>query len=207
MRLDSFWPPRHSYDRALAEWYRRAHTDEPWLTRSSIRLLDDLLRSSDRVIEWGSGTSTAWVGARVSRLLSVEHDPAWFERVGGQLRGAGVGGTEVRLLGNEPSHDPEASPYVRVVEKFADGSLDVALIDGEHRSACALRVLPKLAAGGILVLDDAHHFLDHPSPSPHARRGRGPLDSDWDRFANAVSDWRLIWTSDGFSDTALYLKP
>ncbi|MFZ0041374.1 MAG: class I SAM-dependent methyltransferase [Solirubrobacteraceae bacterium] len=207
MKLDSFWPPRHSYDRALAEWYRRRHTDEPWLTRSSIKLLEDLLRNGDRVIEWGSGTSTAWVGARVSRLLSVEHDPAWFERVSGELRAAGVSGAEIRLLGIEPAHDHDATPYVGVVDEFEDGSLDVAFIDGEYRSACALRVLPKLASGGVVVLDDAHNFLDHPSQSPHSRGGRGSLDSGWERFAGAVSSWRVIWTSDGFSDTALYFKP
>jgi predicted O-methyltransferase YrrM len=207
VQLESFWPPRHAFDRFLAELYRRRNLDEPWLTRDAIRILTDLLKSDDRILEWGAGTSTAWLAARAGRVLSIEHDPSWFQRVSADLTRAGLRNSEVRLLSNQPANEPSASPYVRVVDDFREGELGLTFVDGEHRSACALAVLPRLASGGVLVLDDAHNYLDHPSPSPHSRTGQGPLDSEWAKFATAVEDWRFIWTSDGFSDTALYLKP
>lgn len=207
MQLESFWPPRHAFNRFLAELYRRRNVDEPWLTREAIRMLADLLKRDDRILEWGAGTSTAWLAARAGSVLSIEHDPSWFQRVSAELTRAGLSHSEVRLLSTQPADEPSASPYVRVVDEFGEGELGWAFVDGEHRSACALAVLPKLASGGVLVLDDAHNYLDHPSPSPHSRTGQGHLDTEWAKFAAAVQDWRFIWTSDGFSDTAFYFKP
>jgi predicted O-methyltransferase YrrM len=207
VQLESFWPPRHAFNRFLAELYRRRNLDEPWLTREAIGMLTDLIRRDDRILEWGAGTSTAWLAARADRVLSIEHDPTWFARVSADLTRAGLSHSEVRLLSNQPAHEPSASPYVRVVDDFGEGELGLAFVDGEHRSACALAVLPKLASGGVLVLDDAHSYLGYPSPSPHSRRGQGPADHEWAKFATAVEDWRFIWTSDGFSDTAFYFKP
>lgn len=207
MRLSSFWPPRHTGDRVAAELYRRRNLDQPWLTRAAIRLLPDLLKPSDRALEWGAGSSTAWLSRRVGSLKSVEHDPPWHGRVRGELERGGLDPDAVVLLSPSPADAPSRSPYVRVIDEFDDGGLNVCLIDGEHRSACALECLPKLARAGLLVLDDAAGYLDHPTRTPGSRYGRGPLDADWRRFAAAVSGWRLVWTSDGYSDTAVWIKP
>jgi len=207
VKLSSFWPPRRSIDRAGAEIYRRRNLDQPWLTRQAIRLLPDVLKPSDHLLEWGAGGSTAWLGRRVGSIVSVEHDPHWHGRVQGQLEQAGLDREAVRLLSPAPVDDPARSPYVRVIDEFGDGTLNVCIIDGEHRASCALACLPKLSGGGLLVLDDGAAYLDHATASPHSRQGRGPLDADWARFGAAVSSWKLIWTSDGYSDTALWIKP
>ena len=207
MRLSSFWPPQHTLNRVASEFYQRRNVGVPWITRDAIELLPDLLRSTDRCLEWGSGRSTAWLTRRVQTVQSVEHDPVWFERVKQQLERENLGGGSVRLLSIEPVAQPDASPYVRVVDEFGDGELDLCFLDGEHRAACGLGVIPKLASGGLLILDDAQGHLDHASSSPHARQGQGPLDGQWARFGELVSSWRLIWTSDGYSDTAIWIKP
>lgn len=203
----SFWPPRRARDRIKSEYYQRRNVGVPWLTRDAIRLLGDLLRTTDRCLEWGSGRSTAWLTKRVRSVQSIEHDSVWYERVRIQLAAEGLNSGVVRLLSVEPQGVPAESPYVRVIAEFGDRDLDVCLVDGEHRSACALAVLPKLASGGVLIVDDAHAVLDHPTLSPHARVGRGPLDPEWGRFGELVRTWRLIWTSDGCSDTAFWIKP
>ena len=207
LRLSSLWPPRHTIDRLSFELYQRRHPDAPWLPKDTIELLTSLLRSGDRCIEWGSGRSTPWLGKRVGRLVSAEHDPVWYDRVREMLAADGLDRDSVRLLSIEPKGDPSTSPYVRVIDEFPDGELDVAYVDGEHRSACALAAIPKLTAGGLLIVDDAHGVLDHASSSPHSRYRRGPLDADWERVAALLSRWRLIWISDGYSDTAIYFKP
>ncbi len=207
MRASSFWPPGRTRDRVAAEIYRRRNVDQPWLTRQGIRLLSELLTPSDRALEWGAGTSTAWLGRRVARLISVEHDPGWFERVHAQLSSSGLDPGAVRLLALSPNGNPAASPYVRAIDEFSDGELTVCLIDGEHRAACALEAMPKLGAGGLLIIDDIHNYLDHPTTSPHSRYGLGPLDADWEQVQQGLKGWRQIWTSDGFSDTAFWFKP
>ncbi|MBV9836657.1 MAG: class I SAM-dependent methyltransferase [Solirubrobacterales bacterium] len=207
MRSSSFWPPRRTRDRIAAELYQKRNPDVPWLGQPAIAALSDLLRPTDRCLEWGSGTSTAWLCRRVASITSAEHDPAWFERVRSLLDQDGLRTGVVRLLSTDPQEEPSASPYVRLIDEFADGELDVCYVDGEHRAACITAALPKLASGGMLVLDDAHGFLDHETVSPHSRQGLGPLDLDWASFEELVSDWRLLWTSDGFSDTAIWFKP
>ena len=207
MQLSSFWPPRRAYDRFAAEYYQRRHPGVPWLTKDAIELLPGLLRPTDRCLEWGSGASTAWLSRHVASIQGIEHDPVWYERVRSQLARAGAAQGSVRLESIEPQNDPTASPYVRVIDEFADGGLDVCFVDGEHRAACALAAVEKLASGGVLVVDDAHGVLDHPTSSAHSRHGQGPLDADWAAFAGLVDRWRCIWTSDGFSDTAFWIKP
>lgn len=190
-----------------AEVYRRRNLDLPWLTRDAIKLLGELVMPSDNVLEWGSGSSTAWLEVRARRVRSIEHDPVWFERVRGQLAERALTSDSVRLLSTEPAGEPSRSPYVRAIDAFADGELSVCVIDGEHRGACAREALRKLIAGGVLVLDDAHLYLDHPTGSPHSRVGLGPADDEWAGIQLAVAGWRQIWTSDGFSDTAFWIKP
>jgi predicted O-methyltransferase YrrM len=205
--VSSFWPPRHTADRVAAEVYRRRHVDEPWLTRQGVALLSELLRGTDRLLEWGSGRSTTWLAHRAGSVRSIEHDPAWYDRVRRELERARLDRETVRMLSTEPAQQPASSPYVRAIDEFAPGELDVCVVDGEHRALCVLEVLPKLATAGWLVLDDAHHYLDHPTASPHSRHGRGPADADWARVQAQLDSWRQIWTSDGYSDTAFWIKP
>jgi hypothetical protein len=144
---------------------------------------------------------------RVDSLVSVEHDPGWHGSVRARLQERSLTGAVVRLESIEPSNMPETTPYVRVVDGFQDGELDVAFVDGEHRCECARSSIPKLASGGLLIVDDAHLFLDHDTRTPHSRRGRGALDLGWQQFVSEVNPWRMLWIEDGFSDTAIYFKP
>ena len=207
MQLSSFLPPRRTWDRVAAELYYRRHPDQPWLPRQAIKLLAGLLKPTDRCFEWGSGGSTTWLSTRVHSVCSIEHDRAWYDRIQVQLKGAGTNGTHVQLLSLEPHEKPQAAPYVRAIDEFGDGQLDVCFIDGEHRAWCALAVPPKLVSGGLLIVDDAQQYVDHPTSSPHSRHGKGPPDEQWRQFAALVDRWRLVWVSDGYSDTAIWIKP
>lgn len=207
MQFDSFWPPRRARDRLTSEYYYRRHPGIPWLPRGAIEALPDLLRPTDTLLEWGSGSSTTWFAKRVKRILSAEHDRAWFDRVQGELREQGLDPTSVRLLSPDPADRPHETPYVRLIDEIPAGDLDVCFIDGEHRGACANEVVPKLRSGGMLIIDDAHGVLDHPTTSPHSRYGRGPAAPDWVSLLESVAGWRMIWTSDGFSDCAIWFKP
>jgi predicted O-methyltransferase YrrM len=207
MRWSSFWPPRRTRDRLAAEYFRRRNPDAPWIPRATVELLPGLLRSTDQCLEWGSGSSTAWLSRRVGHVVSVEHDPVWFQRVRAELASPDGDNGSLRLLSIDPDDQPGASPYVRVVDEFDDGELDMCFVDGEHRAACILAVIPKLSSGGVLMLDDAQCYLDHPTSSPHSRYGKGPLDDEWKQFAEIAGTWRLIWTGDGYSDAAIWIKP
>jgi predicted O-methyltransferase YrrM len=207
LRPKSFWTPRYIRDRLALAYHQKRFPEAPWWPRGAIAHLDALLRSTDTCLEWGSGRSTAWLSSRTRRVHSIEHDREWFDRVRGQLAAQGVDAGSVRLLETEPRQRPESSPYVRAIDDFGDGEVDVCIVDGEHRGKCALAAAPKLASGGLLVVDDIHWFLDHPTLAPHSRRGKGPADDDWRRFGELVQAWRCVWTTDGVTDTAIWIKP
>jgi predicted O-methyltransferase YrrM len=207
MRTFRHWTPAYLANRIRWEAYQRRHPHDPWITPAAIALLKTLLRPSDAGIEFGSGRSTHWFGERLGHLTSVEHVPAWFAIVSKQLEAAKVRNISYHLLSIEPVDDPVRSPYVRVVDGIADESLGFALIDGGYREQTAHAALRKLEAGGLLVVDNANWYLDHPSPSPYSRTGKGDLNHFWVGFRKRVADWRLVWTSCGCSDTAIWVKP
>lgn len=218
MKVSSVWPPdqgaklvydrlRHNRAQVAADIYQRRNAGVPWMPQNAVKILADMLKRTDRCMEWGSGASTSWLAARTARVLSAEHDPSWYERTYRQLAAIGADADSVRLLSLEPRDRPAESPYVRVIDDFGDEELEVCFIDGEHRATCAIESVGKLASGGLLIVDDAQSFLDHPSACPYSRDGQGPRDADWGRLGELVLDWRLIWTGDGFSDAAIWVKP
>ncbi len=217
-KFEQFWPPRegatrvarkirHTGFQLAAERYQRSHPGVPWMPQRANEILDGMLRPTDRCMEWGAGDSTTWLSSRCASILSVEHDPSWYDRVRGELSRRGHDPDSVRLLSIEPVDRPAESPYVRAVDAFGDGEIDVCFVDGEHRPACIVEAIPKLASGGLLIVDDVHGYLDHPSHCAYSREGLGHLSEGWRDVSQRLADWRMIWTGDGYSDAAIWIKP
>jgi len=173
------------------------------LTPRSVALLDALIRPEDRAFEWGSGRSTAWLAARTARLTSVEHDPDWHARVSAAL--AAEARVECRLQPADPNGAADPA-YCGAIDDAPDGALDLVLIDGLYRDECARRALPKLAPGGLLVLDNSNRFLPSLSPAPGSRRS-GCASALWEEVAASLTRWRRIWTTSGVTDTTVWIRP
>jgi len=128
----------------------RSGTGEPvpWWTYPAILWLDGHLRAAGgdagRCLEFGSGASTSWLARRFGKVVSVEHDAAWFDRVD-RRRPPNV---DLRLVSGG---DPE-----RYLAALDEGDpWDLVVIDGLHRSACLPRALGRLAPGGLVLLDNS----------------------------------------------------
>ena len=199
------WTPRYIIDKLRWYAYERKHLDTPWLTPQANEILATVLLRTDVGIEWGSGRSTAWFGKRLKHLTSIEHNVQWYDRVKAQLAQMGAG--NVTYLQKSLLDGQGNSPYVQIAHDFVDGSLNFALVDGELRRECLSAIIPKIARGGLLVLDNANWYIDHPSRSPDSRSGKGHLDADWAAVVASLSNWRMIWTSSGVTDTALWFRP
>lgn len=198
-------------DRLRQMRFHRTHPDVPWLTASAVDVLDQWLRPSDYGLEWGSGRSTAWFARRISHLTSVEESPKWGPKVDHMLIKQRLRDrVDLHVVQTDPTDDSAANPYVRVSANIAPASIDFALIDGDLRDHCALAALPLLKPGGLLIIDDVERYMPRmpPTRSPNARKiSEGYASTTWESLAREISGWRRIWTSDGVSDTALWMKP
>lgn len=211
MRSIRHWTPRYLVNRIIEKIYRRRHPDSPWLAPLANSLLEGYLKKTDVGLESGSGRSTIWFARRVSSLISVEHNRAWFARVSQMIEEENIGNVSYHLFEENVENDgdgDENSHYVQVAKNLPDNSINFALVDGIHRSAFANVVLSKIQPGGMLIVDNVERFLPSNSISPEARGpNRGPASPQWTKFKDSVRNWRCIWASNGIYDTAIFFKP
>jgi len=114
-----------------------------------------------KAMEFGSGRSTRWFSKLVGQLTSVEHNSRWYEQVRQQLVDAKIANVDYKLVPlNHPESEPEHTEYspvpdyVAVADGVPDGSLHFAVVDGHYRTHCVHHLVPKIAPGGFLLVDD-----------------------------------------------------
>jgi len=62
----------------------------PWISYRAIKKLDQLIQPDWQVIEFGSGSSTAWIAKRCGFLYSIEDHEQWHQFVSDQLKSQGI---------------------------------------------------------------------------------------------------------------------
>jgi predicted O-methyltransferase YrrM len=133
-----------------------------------LSLLDGMKEPA--VVELGAGEGTLalarGVAERDGRLTSVEHDPAWVERVTGDLQDGGLAATARVIhapLQPHPLAEPGLAWYSQAALLELPERIDLLLVDGpaagtpgaELIRAPALEALAgRLAPAAIVVLDD-----------------------------------------------------
>jgi hypothetical protein len=119
----------------------------PWYTYPAIAYLTQLDFSESRVFEFGSGSSTLFWQSRAKRVVAVEHDSEWRDRLAPMVDPTT---TTIVIAAEEEA-------YVSAVDNF-EHMWDVVAVDGLHRAAAAERAMRRLAPGGILILDNSDWF-------------------------------------------------
>lgn len=193
---------RYVFNKIRLLIHERRNPTDPWLTSHAVELLRQLINQEDVGVEFGSGRSTSWFIDRVSKLYSIESDLCWFEKLSAKNKSRILKGN---LLYH---HLTEKSQYSEFINTFSDESVNFCLIDGKYRDLCAIEMVPKIKKGGLLVVDNVNLYLPNDySVSPDTRRrAEGALNDDWKRFAESVSSWRQLYTSNGITDTAIWIK-
>jgi hypothetical protein len=198
--------PRYAIDKLLQYHYERLNRDAPWLTPQAISILSTALRKTDRGLEYGCGRSTLWFAKRTAWLISIENNLPWYERITAAIQSDKLGNVSLKYLpiDEKLKDDPYRTEYIAGEPNLLPESLDYALVDGYYRDQCALRVVDLIKMGGLLILDNANWFIPHTTKSPmSASTVASPA---WGEFLLRVTKWRLIWTTNGVFDTAIWLK-
>jgi hypothetical protein len=156
----------------------------PWLSRPVVDYLDQLDLRGLSVFEFGGGASTSWWVSRGASVTTVESNRRWFERL------TQTWGDVAQLILEE---DPER--FAAVIER-TDGAYDIILIDAHprFRPGCADPAVRRLAARGMIILDDAPFY---PSDAARLRRA-GLLEVDLTGYCAL---------EDNLQTTSLFLQP
>jgi hypothetical protein len=142
----------------------------PWFTYPAIEYLSQLNLAEKTMLEWGSGNSSVFFGARVKKMYSVEHNQEWFAQVKGKA-----------IKGHEIIHAPEAE-YAQAATRF-QCKFDIILIDGVEREACSEQAVKLIGDDGLIILDNSDR---HPDISKRLRdanfiqadfHGFGPINN------------------------------
>lgn len=196
--------PRYIFNKVKLKLYEKKHPNHPWLTARAIALLDTMIKPDDIGLEFGSGRSTLWLSKRCKQLTSVEDNKEWFNIVEGQIKQQG--NVDYFFKSSEAASQKE-SDYFKIIETFEDNSIDFSLVDGSHRCILARTSIKKLKPGGLLILDNSNWFLANKTHSPSSVLGDDSnMTAEWQEFTKEVSGFRKIWTSNGVTDTTIYIK-
>ena len=143
------------------------HTlDTPWWALASGRRVADFLEKHPgaRVLEWGSGASTVWLGKRSGEVISIESDADWAAKVSRVVgpavsiltpkipRALRPGGIRSKRWG---FRHLDFSAYVTAIDDLP-GAFDLIVIDGRAREACFERALQRVSPGGVVLFDNTN---------------------------------------------------
>lgn len=136
----------------------------PWLTEAAIEFIENLCQTNPnlKILEFGSGGSTIWFAQRTNHLVSIEHNPKWYNSVTQVLEDLNLNNLNLSNLISEPNSlitqatrkllSPPA--YYQVCAEFSDNYFDLILIDAIERINCAIQAMRILKPGGALMLDN-----------------------------------------------------
>lgn len=142
--------------------------ETPWWTLESGREIKSFLESTPhaRVLEWGSGASTVWLGALSGYVASVESDANWASMVKGSV------GENVEIFTPDIPRRTSANVirskrwgfrhldfthYVHAIDDIP-GQFNLIVIDGRAREACFHHALNRLTPGGVILFDNTNRL-------------------------------------------------
>lgn len=169
----------HNMSRKLGKPVLKDGTTIPWYTYAAIEFLDQFDLSGKTVFEWGCGNSSVYFAARSKKVISVEHDQAWFERMD-KMKDANQ---EIVLTSLEE--------YPGGIGRFAQ-TFDIIVIDGQRRFDCVQKAMPFLNEGGMIILDNSDWFY---LSAAYLREEHGLMQVDFHGFGPIN---RYTWTTSVF---------
>ena len=147
----------------------------PMMSKTERDTISKYLKPNWKMLEWGSGGSTIYFSSLVEKYYSIEHDPAWYEKVKKELTQNNINNVEYifspmnvekhkekEMLekvygGHKISEDRKPvifRNYIDAVERLGDNKYDAILIDGRARPWCCQKVLPYMTKQSIIFFHD-----------------------------------------------------
>ena len=122
--------------------------DFPWLVKEAVFDILEFIKTRPvcQMLEFGSGRSTLFFSKYVGKLISVDHDPIYYNQVTKQINLKNIKNVTLNIL---------PRPYNSICDTFEDHFFDLILVDGRDRVECIKSCEKKLKRNGMLILDNS----------------------------------------------------
>jgi hypothetical protein len=117
----------------------------PWLTYPAISFLSERLNQDLSIFEYGSGNSTLYYSKIVKKVIAVEHNKEWYEKIKSKL----AENSKIIFVNLD-----YGGVYCQTI-KSTNQKFDIIIIDAEDRVNCIKNCLNNLSENGIIILDDS----------------------------------------------------
>lgn len=117
----------------------------PWLSYPAISFLSEKLNKNMLLFEYGSGNSTIYYSQRVKKVIAVEQNNVWFDKLKNRLN------KNAEIIFKEVNEDGD---YCRTI-KSTNEKYHVIIIDAEDRVNCIKNCYDNLTEDGVIILDDS----------------------------------------------------
>ena len=160
----------------------------PGYTYPATEFLNQLDFKNKTVFEYGSGNSTIFWSKRCKKIISVEDDKKWFDKIAKSL----PENVDYRFTNDKDE-------YVNLPSSFNE-KFDVIIVDGNHRSECALVAALHLKSDGFIVLDNSDWY----EATSNALREKDFIEIDMSGFG-PINNY--TWTTSIFLRRGVDLRP
>ena len=116
----------------------------PWVTYPFIDFIIPRLNKNFTIFEYGAGNSTLFYAKYVKRIIAVEHNRDWLEKI-------------KKILPENAEiifKDDKTSLYEESVAETKD-NYDIIIIDAQKRIECMKYSIENLNEAGVIILDDS----------------------------------------------------
>jgi hypothetical protein len=145
----------------------------PFMTSEEIVDLTTYIGRDSIMLEIGGGDSTVFLSRLVKKIVTLEHNLEWAEKIRENTKGfmSTVFVVEPNWPQShpfQPAEDGQFENYLNFLKSLDDDQFDVVLVDGRDRVKCVSASIPKLKRDGILLIHDFwnrpkyHSVLDFP---------------------------------------------
>jgi len=142
----------------------------PLINTKIFESIKDCLGKKSVVFEWGFGYSTIYLSNIVGKIISIEHNKEWYNKIKEEIKNLNIKNIELNLLlpdtnmgeryleylsnnGDKTLLGMNFYNYVSYIDTF-DILFDIIIIDGRCRNKCLDKAIRMIKSGGFLVFDD-----------------------------------------------------
>lgn len=165
----------------------------PWYTYPAIEFLNNFDFKQKIIFEYGSGSSSFYWAQRAKKVISVEHDIKWFEKLKNHI-------SDNQILLYKNNNEEYENSISEFEEKF-----DVIIIDGIRRSECTRIIKNYLNfesdEGVMVILDNSDWYKES---SKFLRNELNLIEIDFHGFG-PINNY--TWTTSVFIYRNFNFKP